>query len=61
MILWGLYRGSGRGFSERKSAATTTVSTGAGLPVFMAVMCGGVPNVIRSSSKHAEMRVIFMP
>ena len=53
MILWGFYHGSGRGSSKRKSAATTTASIGAGLPVLMAVMYGGVPNVIRSSSKHA--------
>ena len=26
----------------------------------MADMCSGAQNVIRSSSKHAEMRVIFM-
>lgn len=60
MILWDFYRGSGRGFSRKKNAATITASIGAGLPVLMVVMCGGVPNVIRSSSRHAEMRVIFM-
>lgn len=32
------YHGSGRGFSRKKNVAITTASTGAGLPVLMAVM-----------------------
>jgi hypothetical protein len=61
VIVWGLYHGSGRDFSGRKSAATTTESIGAGLPVLMGVMYGGVPNVIRLNSKHAgKSWVLFL-